>query len=56
MWSGQEQQRRRWRRLIDPPLAKGSFEKVSHLCWFSVADMGDLVEGFQWITSDEKLL
>lgn len=50
MWSGQER-----RRLIDPPLAKGSFEKASHHCWFSVADMGDLVEGFQWITSDEKL-
>ena len=48
--------------LADLPQAREAYEEVSqsHHYHFSAVeigeDMGDLVEGFQWITSDEKLL
>lgn len=44
----------------DLPLEKGAYEKPSHHYQFSAGEycegMRDLVESFQWITSDEKLL
>jgi hypothetical protein len=44
----------------DLPLARQAYEKPSHDCQFSAGEYRkstrDLVESFQWITSEEKLL